>query len=61
MLGSFCFQTVTGAMSTINPPVALENPQDKFRVDYIQDVASAHDFDYPPVSDLLSLRGKFVG
>ena len=37
-------------MSTINPPVSLENPEDKFRVDYIQDVASAPDFDYPPVS-----------
>ena len=37
-------------MSTINPPVSLENPEDQFRVDYIQDVASAPDFDYPPVS-----------
>ena len=46
----FCLQTITGAMSTINPPVSLENPEDQFRVDYIQDVASAPDFDYPPVS-----------
>ena len=46
----FFLQTITGAMSTINPPVSLENPEDQFRVDYIQDVASAPDFDYPPVS-----------
>ncbi len=45
-------QTITGAMSTINPPVSLENPEDQFRVDYIQDVASAPDFDYPPVSTI---------
>lgn len=44
-----CFQTITGAMSTINPPVPLENPANQFRVDYIQDVASAPDFDYPQV------------
>ncbi|XP_025115362.1 guanine nucleotide-binding protein G(s) subunit alpha [Pomacea canaliculata] len=40
--------TITGAMSTINPPVALEKPDNQFRVDYIQDVASQADFDYPP-------------
>ena len=37
-------------MSTLTPPVALQNPENQFRVDYIQDVASQHDFDYPPVS-----------
>ena len=37
-------------MSTVNPPVSLEHPEDQFRVDYIQDVASQPDFDYPPVS-----------
>lgn len=36
-------------MSTLTPPVALENPANQFRVDYIQDVASQQDFDYPPV------------
>jgi len=39
--------TITGAMSTINPPVTLEHPDSQFRVDYIQDVASQPDFDYP--------------
>ncbi|KAK7505770.1 hypothetical protein BaRGS_00003041 [Batillaria attramentaria] len=39
--------TITGAMSTLNPPVTLENPDNQFRVDYIQDVASQPDFDYP--------------
>jgi len=37
-------------MSTLNPPVHVENPENQFRVDYIQDVASQPDFDYPPVS-----------
>ena len=37
-------------MSTLNPPIPLENPENQFRVDYIQDVASQPDFDYPPVS-----------
>ncbi|CAH1779778.1 unnamed protein product, partial [Owenia fusiformis] len=39
--------TITGAMSTLNPPISLENPRDQFRVDYIQDIASQADFDYP--------------
>ncbi|KAL8574602.1 hypothetical protein ACOMHN_061602 [Nucella lapillus] len=39
--------TITGAMSTLNPPVTLENPENQSRVDYIQDVASSGDFDYP--------------
>ena len=37
-------------MSTINPPVLLGDPRNQFRVDYIQDVASQQDFDYPSVS-----------
>lgn len=47
----FCFllQTITGAMSTLTPPVQLENPENQHRFDYIQDVASQHDFDYPTV------------
>lgn len=40
--------TITGAMSTLNPPVLLENPDNQFRVDYMQDKASQKDFDYPP-------------
>ncbi|KAF4520534.1 hypothetical protein B566_EDAN008733 [Ephemera danica] len=35
-------------MSTLTPPVALENASNQARIDYIQDVASQHDFDYPP-------------
>ncbi|GIY82661.1 guanine nucleotide-binding protein G(s) subunit alpha [Caerostris darwini] len=40
--------TITGAMSTLSPPVPLENSDNQWRVDYIQDVASNPDFDYPP-------------
>lgn len=40
-------QTITGNMSTLTPPIALENPNHQYRVDYIQDVASQKDFDYP--------------
>lgn len=48
---NFCFfQTITGAMSTLSPPVSLEHNSNQGSVDYIQDVASQHDFDYPQVS-----------
>nr|AGJ70283.1 G protein subunit alpha s1 [Terebratalia transversa] len=40
--------TITGAMSTLNPPILLANQGNQFRIDYIQDVASLPDFDYPP-------------
>ncbi|ELU11052.1 hypothetical protein CAPTEDRAFT_164626 [Capitella teleta] len=39
--------TITGAMSTINPPVQLADSSNQFRVDYIQDTASQPDFEYP--------------
>lgn len=39
--------TITGAMSTLTPSVPLENADHQWRVDYIQDVASQPDFDYP--------------
>jgi guanine nucleotide-binding protein G(s) subunit alpha len=41
--------TITAAMSTINPPVALEKPSNQWRLEYIQNVASDPDFDYPPI------------
>ena len=44
------YQTITGAMSTINPPVKLADASSQFRVDYIQDVASQPEFEYPTVS-----------
>lgn len=40
--------TITGAMSTLIPSVQLEHSENQWRVDYIQDVASSPDFDYPP-------------
>lgn len=40
--------TITGAMSTLIPSVQLEHQENQWRVDYIQDVASTPDFDYPP-------------
>lgn len=36
-------------MSTLVPPIPLEDPNNQWMVDYIQDVASSPDFDYPPV------------
>lgn len=35
------FQTITGAMSTLNPPVSLEKKDNEARVEYIQDYASS--------------------
>lgn len=43
-----CFQTISGAMSTLTPPVQLEKPENQVRVDWIQDCATGPDFDYPP-------------
>lgn len=48
-------------MSTLNPPVLLENPDNQFRVDYMQDVASQKDFDYPTVSIFTTLSQNILG
>lgn len=40
-------------MSTLTPPVQLEHPENQFRVDYMQDVASQHNFEYTTVSNVL--------
>ncbi|XP_035742521.1 guanine nucleotide-binding protein G(s) subunit alpha isoform X2 [Vespa mandarinia] len=40
-------RTITSAMSTLTPPVTLEDPANQSRVDYILDVSSSPDFDYP--------------
>ena len=36
-------------MSTINPPAELADPDNQFRLEYVQDKASQLNFDYPPV------------
>ena len=41
-------------MSTISPPVQLADASNQVHVDYVQDVVSQPDFDYPPVSRLNS-------
>jgi hypothetical protein len=46
----FVWQTITGAMNVLSPPIALEKPENQWRVDYIQDVASQPNFNYPSVS-----------
>jgi hypothetical protein len=43
-------------MSTLTPPVSLENPANQFRVDFNHDVSSQPDFDYPPVRVLTYTR-----
>ena len=55
------FKTITGAMSTLNPPVSLGHKDDQFRIDYIQDQASSQEFDYPPVSMSLHVIVKCPG
>lgn len=40
--------TITGNMSTLTPPVALQDLNNQASVDYIQDEASQMDFDFPP-------------
>lgn len=60
----FLLQTITSAMSTLTPPVTLEDPSNQNRMDYILEVSSSPDFDYPPVSHessrLFTLRQQRV-
>jgi len=42
-------QSITGAMSTLSPPVELEDGSKQFRLEYIQNSATQADFDYPQV------------
>ena len=37
-------------MSTLNPPVELEDASKQFRLEYIQNIATQADFDYPQVT-----------
>lgn len=37
-------------MSTLSPPIQLANPENQFRLDYIQDVSSQPDFEFTEVS-----------
>ncbi|XP_070561379.1 guanine nucleotide-binding protein G(s) subunit alpha-like [Ptychodera flava] len=39
--------TITEAMSTLTPPIPLANPENQYRLDYIQDVSSRPDYDFP--------------
>ncbi|CAG0913309.1 unnamed protein product [Notodromas monacha] len=39
--------TITGAMNVLSPPISLEKQANQWRVDYIQDVASQPNFNYP--------------
>lgn len=43
-------QTITGAMSTLTPPLEVEKPENQDRLDYIQDVASGPDFEFTEVT-----------
>lgn len=45
-------------MTTLTPPVKLEDPANQSRVEYVLDVSSSPDFDYPPVS--LSLNHSYI-
>ena len=42
-------------MTVLNPPVILENPDNQFRVEYIQNETTSPNFDYPTVSHVFEL------
>ena len=46
-------QTITGAMTSINPPEQLESEANRAALEYMQEVASQPDFDYPQVRVLV--------
>jgi len=39
--------TITGAMPILNPPVTVANKENEHRIDYIQNVSSLPEFEYP--------------
>nr|XP_060616217.1 guanine nucleotide-binding protein G(s) subunit alpha-like [Anolis sagrei ordinatus] len=41
-------ETIVRAMGDLQPPVELANPGNQFRIDYILNVSSQPDFDFPP-------------
>ncbi|XP_061487132.1 guanine nucleotide-binding protein G(s) subunit alpha isoform X5 [Rhineura floridana] len=41
-------ETIVTAMGNLAPPVELANPENQFRIDYILNLASQIDFDFPP-------------
>nr|XP_060616222.1 guanine nucleotide-binding protein G(s) subunit alpha-like [Anolis sagrei ordinatus] len=41
-------ETIVRAMGRLEPPVELANPENQFRIDYILNVSSQPDFDFPP-------------
>jgi guanine nucleotide-binding protein G(s) subunit alpha len=42
------FKSILRAMEKINPPIALERPEDQWRATYILTTAHQLEFDYPP-------------
>ncbi|XP_067320838.1 guanine nucleotide-binding protein G(s) subunit alpha-like [Anolis sagrei] len=40
-------ETIVRAMGRLEPPVELANPENQFRIDYILNVSSQPDFDFP--------------
>lgn len=47
-------------MGNLAPPVELANPENQFRIDYILNLASQIDFDFPPVSINYYLQQAYV-
>ncbi|KAG9491310.1 hypothetical protein GDO78_000029 [Eleutherodactylus coqui] len=41
-------ETIVRAMRELSPPVELANPDNQFRIDYIMNLLSHEDFDFPP-------------
>lgn len=44
-------QTIVTAMSTLTPPVQLACPENRHRIEYILNLVSQKDFDFPSVSN----------
>lgn len=44
-------QTIVTAMSTLTPPVQLACPENRHRIEYVLNLVSQKDFDFPSVSN----------
>lgn len=55
LLGFVClWQTIVTAMSTLTPPVQLACPENRYRIEYILNLVTQKDFEFPSVSSSIS-------
>lgn len=49
-------QTIVTAMSNLTPPVQLASPENQYRIEYILNLVSQKDFEFPSVSSKSDIK-----